>query len=496
MISAYANAASAHAVVTINNAAVSGTIRLDTGKGPVELFVTDTTIADQIRVGSNNCSLTVGGKVELSEVRLLDGKVITISENGLDDASSIKVTMDNMDLPFATITDPNDELCFAPVNSSVCKVVNDNGSLYLESTVKPHVHCVCGTNTTVGNHTSCDKTQEWTAWADESSLPDEGTIVLMSDVDLGKTTFTVASGKTLSICLNGHTIRNDIRVFSIKGTLNITDCTGSGSVIGNEGGTQANGGVFYIYNNATFNLYGGTLTAAKKVTGEGGVGCVAGGTNGVMNMYGGIIENGKATKNGGNIIMWDGAKMNIYGGTIQNGSSTGGGNIGATKGTLTISGGKLIGGTSSGYGGNLRVGQDSALKVTGGEILGGTAKSGGATIYGNRSGTNIPDIYLLGGKITAGKLTDTTKVGQNCVLSYGTVIVGGDVQVDEIYLAGYTLQESTEVALTAAAKIGVNYNTAMDVITGVSAQIAGCFVNKSATLELSYDSATQTVKLA
>ena len=466
-ISAYSNAAAANAQVYLENATVSGTIRLGAGQGKTELFVKDSTVTDKITVQTNNNNIEVEGKVELAEVNLADGKVITIGENGLDSTSSIGVSMVNLDKPFTTVPDSNVIGVFKPVSSTE-KVVTTGNDLYLQSTVAAHKHCACGGLGKVEDYHKTCSSITYAAWEDPNSLPTSGNYYLTCDVTL--TGPVTLAKSTMNLCLNGYNITSSTRVFSIYGTFNLCDCAETqGVVTGNTAGTQANGGVFYIYTNTTFNFYGGTLTAAKKVTGEGGIGCVAGSATGVMNMYGGTIENGKATKNGGNIILWDNAKLNVHGGVIQNGSSTGGGNIGITKGAVT---------------------------VTGGEILGGTAPTGGAVIYGNNSGTNVPEVYLLGGKITAGT-TNSTTPGYNGVLVFGStpVTVGGDVQIESIYVPNGLLG-STEKPLTADCAIGVGYTKAVTVMTGITADVAAKFTSVTAARTLSYDEATQTLSMS
>ncbi len=488
-ISAYANAAAAHAIVKLDGVEIKGTVRLDTGSGPVELFVKDASVSGQLRVGTNNCSMTVEGKVDLPNVYLLDGKKVLISENGLDDTSVIAVSMVNLDLPFVTVTDENDKGVFKAYKSTE-KVIEQGADLYLVSSVPVHKHCACGKLGRVEDHKTCTDVS-YTAWTETGSLPASGTYVLMEDVTLTGTT-TIASGTTLNLCLNGHNITGSIRIFSIRGNLNICDCADTqGTITGNTSGTQANGGVFYVYNNASFKLYGGTLTAGKKVTGEGGIGCVAGGTNGNMYIYGGTVENGQATKNGGNIIIWDGANLYIYGGVVQNGTSTGGGNVGVTQGTLTITGGKLIGGTSSGYGGNVRVGQNQSFKMTGGELIGGSAPSGGSVIYGNRgSDGSIADIRLLGGKITAGTATDAV---YNGIRSFGEVTVGGDVQIEKITISSFKLQNSTEKPLTADASIGIAATSACEIISGITEDLANAVFTSNCALSLSFADDTLSI---
>ena len=482
-ISAFANAATAHAIVVLEGVNIKGTIRTDTGNGPVELFIKDTSVTGQVKVGVKNCTMTVEGKVDLPNVYLTDGKKISISENGLDTASTIAVSMVNYDLPFVTVTDDAQKAVFKPYKPATEKVVADGNDLYLQSAVAAHKHCACGGNLEVEEHKTCTDVT-FAAWDSKTSLPTSGNYFLMEDVTISG---PITVDSNLTLCLNGHTVTSKTRVFSIKGTLNLCDCADTqGTVIGNTDGTHANGGVFYVYNNSTFNLYGGTLTVAKKVTSSGGVGCVAGGTNGKMYMYGGTVENGQATKNGGNLVVWDGAKLFVYGGVIQNGSGAGGGNVDTDNGSLTITGGKLIGGNATGYGGNIRIGHNGTLTVTGGEILGGTAPSGGAAIYGNnKSGTGSALIKLLGGKITSG--TSNT-ANNNCLLNYGqSVIVGGDVQIDKIAISDTVrLVESTEKPLTTAASVGVAASSAISVMESASATAASV-IKSTCALAVSYE---------
>ena len=490
-ISAYSNAATANAKVYLEDATVNGTIRLGAGQGKTEMYVLNSTVTGKITVQTNNNNIEVAGKVSLNEVNLADGKVITIGDSGLDDTSSIKVSMVNTELPFTTVTDTNDIAVFKPASSTE-KVVVSGNDLYLQSTVAVHKHCACGGLGKVGTHTGCSNVT-YAAWTSSDSLPTSGNYYLTCDVKLSGPV-TLTKSVTTNLCLNGFNITSDTRVFSIYGTFNLCDCAESQGVItGNTTGTQANGGVFYVYTNTTFNFFGGTMTAAKKVTGEGGIGCVAGSATGVMNVYGGVIDSGKATKNGGNIIIWDGANLYVYGGIIQNGSSTGGGNVGITKGNLIIAGGKLIGGTSSGYGGNVRAGQDGTLTMTGGAIQGGYATTGGGCIYGNKSGTNVPEIKLLGGKISGGSAGGTT-AGYQCVLSFGEVIVGGSVQIEDIYVNNH-LVNSTEKPLTESASIGVSGTVKGVFIEGITQEIAEKFTCNASSSSLYYDSENQTLEL-
>ena len=423
-ISAYANAASAHAIIRIENATVEGTVRLDTGSGPVEMVVIDSKVTDQIKVGTNNCTLTVGGKVELAEVRLLDGKVIAIDENGLDDASSIAVTMDNCEKPFATITDANDEDCFKPADPTIYKLVNDNNDLYLESTVKPHKHCACNGEAAGKPGHTCSTT-EYLPWTDPTSLPVSGKYYLTCDVSVTKT-FEIRS--SLDLCLNGHEIEGTTRIYKIYSTFNLSDCgakntDGSykGKLIGNQTSTTL-GPVFYVYSGGTFNLFGGELTVSStSKTAQAGI---AGIQVGTFNMYGGKICGGNVTGKGGCISIFDKAVVNLYGGEISGGKATGaGGNIYLSKGTLNIYDGATVsGGYTGATGGNIfcDTSADNHLLIKGGLIT-----DGKTVATSDKSGGNLDircaDAKILGGTIENGYAYEggNIRAGNNAKLVIG-----------------------------------------------------------------------------
>lgn len=129
-ISSFANAASAKAEITIDGAVIeNGDIRLGANSGTIKFAVANTAIADKIDVQSKNVSVTVGGTLTLQEIELCANALITVSADGLEDTSTIGVDMDAIG-KFTTITDPNDEACFVPVNTAM-QVVNTDGVLSL-----------------------------------------------------------------------------------------------------------------------------------------------------------------------------------------------------------------------------------------------------------------------------------------------------------------------------------------------------------------------------
>lgn len=181
-----------------------------------------------------------------------------------------------------------------------------------------------------------------------------GSYVLTEDVDILGRTLKIASGDTVNICLNGHTITGSKRMMRIYGTLNLCDCHSHGEA---EGGMTSSftaeaghGAVFYTYYGSTFNLYGGNLKATGKLR-SSGVGAVSHENRdnmpdvpaGIMNMYGGTLSGGNATGNGGLLAVYQGAAFHMYGGEMYDGQagSHGGSIYCAGEGSVDLQGGQI-----------------------------------------------------------------------------------------------------------------------------------------------------------
>lgn len=154
----------------------------------------------------------------------------------------------------------------------------------------------------------------------------------------------VYSGKTVTLCLNGHTLTmngssvNKAPLFEIEdgGTLNICDCKDSGIMQGGLGQGDPRGytacySLIKINDGGTLNLYSG------KLYGENGMWWRVGNTanevhfeypivdladNAVFNMYGGTVEHWQDTGNNGFEIdspaigTGSAGQVNLYGGTV------------------------------------------------------------------------------------------------------------------------------------------------------------------------------------
>ena len=254
---------------------------------------------------------------------------------------------------------------------------------------------------------------------------------LSGDVTLASA-LTVAAGETVCIDLAGNNItapkKNNVRVLEIAAgaTVTVTDSVGTGVISGgqvyNSTGdvvTEKFGG--NIFNEGTFNLYGGTISGGYAYTSSTYYPHVSGGNiygaaGSVTNIKGGTVKDGKVYKPS----------------SYSSGSGVGGGNI-FSEGTVNISGGTISGGkldkagsvthenarNNYYYGGNIRM-RGGELNISGGTITGGNitgtyknAKGGmTACIYGGNIYTADTTVTISGGEISDGLIDATVSGGK------------------------------------------------------------------------------------
>ena len=233
-----------------------------------------------------------------------------------------------------------------------------------------HTHCFCGGSVNAGDHTS-HQDVTYTACTRANSLRQifniekvnvayaylENDITL--DDDLRILGDSDQRGKTLYLCLNGHTLNLGqyfIWVGREGATLYLCDCSAqkTGTVLGGSNCcVSVDDASDY---KATFNMYSGTLRGGNRTGCGGGVEIV----NGTMNMYGGTITENTATSDGGGIYVGTKGALNLYGGTITgnkvntNEAHHGGGvyvesNLWSGVGKISISGSPVITGNTRTY---------------------------------------------------------------------------------------------------------------------------------------------------
>lgn len=293
-------------------------------------------------------------------------------------------------------------------------------------------HYLCGSSDNAGcTFDTCTTAVDFTAWDSNNSLPTStGNYYLTKNV-------TLSAGQPITgdvtLCLNGYKIEAASSV-TVNGTLTITDCVGSGSIVGVD---KKQAGVKIQNDAGTLNLYGGTIKNFEK---------------GVVNIGTFNMHGGKLTKNSQGVN--NAETFNMHGGTITENSGFPNGAGVYNSGSFTMSGGDITNNTTSqgtgiGYGGG--VCNNKHFEMTGGTIKGNTAKEYGGGVYNNNhfemtggtieqntaknyggggvySGSN--STYIYGGSITnnnARSLSgDVYAASGKGVHLKGNVTIGGD----------------------------------------------------------------------
>ena len=272
-----------------------------------------------------------------------------------------------------------------------------------------HTHCFCGGSVNAGDHTS-HQDVTYTACTRANSLRQifniekvnvayaylENDITL--DDDLRILGDSDQRGKTLYLCLNGHTLNLGqyfIWVGYMDCTLYLCDCSAqkTGTVSGgSKGCVSVDDASDY---KATFNMYSGTLRGGNRTGFGGGVEIV----NGTMNMYGGTITENTATSDGGGIYVGTKGALNLYGGTI-------------TKNTVRTNEGR--------HGGGVYVESNLWSGVGKISISGSPVITGNTRTYTPDSATTTENLYLGYGFTNSGDLP---------IITLGTVASGANIGI-------------------------------------------------------------------
>ena len=326
--------------------------------------------------------------------------------------------------------------------------------------------------------------KSFNALLDKSTSISSGSYVLTEDVNIGSRSIRINEGRTVSICLNGHTLHSNSRLFRVYGTLNLCDCHAEG----HEGTYQSSdtydkddtdigefAPLMYCYSPSVTNFYGGNMKALNPISYAGLVAVSHDGSDktkpsSVFNMYGGTmhgntVDGGDAVNksgNGGAVCVWNGGTFNMYGGTVIGGTAHFGAAvyIGGATCTMNMYGGTIKDGkvtkrtdaegvTSAARGGNVYNG--GIFNMHGGTISGGVANEGqGGNVY------SYGPVAIYGGTITGGKATSYTN--QDGEKLYNSAQGGGIYLYDEItYISGETrITDNSNGNLYLAPRAAVN----------------------------------------
>ena len=247
--------------------------------------------------------------------------------------------------------------------------------------------------------------------------------------------------------------------------------------------SEKNGGVICAEKNTTINIYGGTIKGAQCVattSGDNAVYAPNGGAlyiAGTLNMYGGTVKGGSTERYGGNLYL--SGTANLYGGTMEGGSAMDGGNIYALSGsTLNVHEGFVIeDGNATKYGGNLRL--YGTLNLQGGAIQNGTCALNGGNIYSNSGSV----INMTSGSITGGWGKSQTGNIHCC----GTLnMSGGSITGGKTDSSGITTAVGRDIAFVNGT---LNYTGGrLDSLRGTNynsdGREGGCVLNLGGTLDI------------
>ncbi|MCD7922027.1 MAG: hypothetical protein LUG27_06275, partial [Clostridiales bacterium] len=299
-----------------------------------------------------------------------------------------------------------------------------------------------------------------TALTAEGGTLAEGSYYLAEDITL-ETDITVASGTTVSIDLNGHTLTGTgtSSVIRVNGTLTLDDSSESGSGTVTGGSTRNGGGVYVA---GTFNLDGGCISGNKaSYYGGGGVYLYSG----TFNMSGGSITDNTAPSGGGVYITFGtSATFNMSGGSITGNTASyyGGGVDVRYSGSFNMSGGTIMGNTAGSYGGGVYLNGGSTdyctMNMTGGTITGNTAGTGGGGVYVYSGSTTYASKFNVSGLVavdgnTAGDVEDNAYLDSNSVVTLAGELDEGSM----IGVTTATVPTSDSAVQITAAESGTEY---------------------------------------
>lgn len=280
-----------------------------------------------------------------------------------------------------------------------------------------------------------------------------GKYILTEDITLTDRMVQIGKNAHTSINLNGHTISSNTRVFQVRGTVDICDSTGQGTITSSYSPTSGYAPIAYIYN-GTMNLYSGNLTATGEVSSAGvlAVG-KSGDTSGTLNIFGGTVSGGKAKSNSGLIALWDKSSMNMYGGTLTNGSC-------------------------DGIGGAISVGVGSHACLYGGKIYGNTAETNGGGVYVNGGETE----FFLGKQMVIRDNTASKGGNVYCNSDLDITVDGSTITGGTANMGGGLYRAGGSITLQGDAVIRDNTGGNLYVLAGVGVDAAGLSENADISL--------------
>ncbi len=335
-----------------------------------------------------------------------------------------------------------------------CELVNDGaGGLKLAVPAVHNDHCICGGHDTDG----CDGTSlTWKGISDLNEIKSNGNYYLKNDIALDDDMWVCLYN--VNLCLNGKSVVGGTHKATIginyNKSLTITDCQETVGKITHREGKGGSG--IETYAGAVLTLWNGMITGN---TSSGVYNKEA-----TFNMYGGSISENVTGADGGGVLNTEGGTFNLYGGSIsKNGTESGGsgGGVKNSSGRFNMYGGSITENTAYLFGGGVYNG--SIFNMYGGVISDNIAKSQGGGVYNGRTFT-----------MNGGSITDNKGAIAGGVYNYGTFKLSGTPIIDgntagdsvnNVYVKGVITIVS---ALASGAKVGISGTVGSTVVTGTT----------------------------
>lgn len=189
---------------------------------------------------------------------------------------------------------------------------------------------VSGSNVIVSKGSWCEACQKTVVWQSlAGSLPAtaSGHYKLTKSVSVSQVSLT--NNNTICLDLNGFNYSSSGRAFMLGAsggtysvTLNVMDSSEKQTgILQGYGGSAYTAGVIYAYSKTALNIYSGTVRAAENGgCAKYGAAIATIGTSSVS-IYGGKVIGGYAYDQGGAVYLRSGCTLNIAGGSIEGGSA-------------------------------------------------------------------------------------------------------------------------------------------------------------------------------
>jgi len=278
-----------------------------------------------------------------------------------------------------------------------------------------HVHDNQDTNGSL--HSGWTKISSWDNLKNLGK--DGGSGYLSNNIEISET-FTIESGKTVNLCLNGYSITrtadDHTDTITVKGTLNLYDEKDNSGII-THASTKTGSGV-YIEKNGTFTMNGGTISGNNAENGGGVI------NYGTFTMEGGKISGNVSSKDGGGVFNCDESTFEMNGGKIEGNKAVEGGGV-CNKGTFTINDGTISDNQSITAGGIFNSSYGT-FTMNGGTIENNKVEEGGGGVI------SLGNLAINGGTIAGNKAKDKN---DGLYLSSGSniqVTIAGEASIDQI----------------------------------------------------------------